>query len=83
MLYCHCFIKDLATASLPEYVATHSHQTDYLAPLRTRQECPHWTEAMELQANLRARVHYGLGLRLEHWIVCDGNYKKPLCAESG
>ena len=29
-------IKDLAAASLPEYVATHSHQTDYLAPLRTR-----------------------------------------------
>ncbi len=30
-------IKDFATASLPEHVATHSHQTDYLAPLRTRQ----------------------------------------------
>ena len=29
-------IKDLATASLPEYVATYSHQTNYLAPLRTR-----------------------------------------------
>ena len=33
--YCYYLIKDLATASLPEYVATHSHQTDYLAPLRT------------------------------------------------
>ncbi len=30
--------KTLATASRPEYVATHSHQTDYLAPLRTRQK---------------------------------------------
>ncbi len=29
--------KTLTTASLPEYVAIHSHQTDYLAPLRTRQ----------------------------------------------
>ena len=40
-LHCHfCYlIKDLATASLPEYVATRSHQTDYHAPLRTRQEC--------------------------------------------
>ncbi len=28
----HSLIKDLATASLPEYVATHSHQTDYLRP---------------------------------------------------
>ena len=28
--------KTLATASLPEYVATHYHQTDYLAPFRTR-----------------------------------------------
>ena len=37
-LRCCCcrLIKDLATASLPEYVATHSHQTDYLAPFRTR-----------------------------------------------
>ncbi len=33
--HCHCLIKDLPTASLPEYVDTHSHQTDYLAPLRT------------------------------------------------
>ncbi len=32
-LCCCCWpIKDLATASLPEYVATHSHQTDYLRP---------------------------------------------------
>ncbi len=29
-------IKDLATASLLEYVATHSPKTDYLVPLRTR-----------------------------------------------
>ncbi len=41
-LRCHCLIKDLVTASLPEYVATHSHQTDYLVPLRTRhyRRCP-------------------------------------------
>ncbi len=31
-----CLIKDLATTSLPEYVAIHSHPTDYLTPLRTR-----------------------------------------------
>ncbi len=36
--YCHCLIKTLGTASLLEYVATYSHQTDYL-PLRTRHEC--------------------------------------------
>ncbi len=29
--------KTLATTSLPEYVATHSPKTDYLAPFRTRQ----------------------------------------------
>ncbi len=34
--HCHCLIKDLATASLLEYVATHSHQTGYLVPLRTQ-----------------------------------------------
>ena len=33
-LGCCCLIKDLATASLLEYVATHSHQTDHLAPLQ-------------------------------------------------
>ena len=31
-----CPIKTLATTGLPEYVATHSYPTDYLAPLRTR-----------------------------------------------
>ena len=30
--------KDLATASLPAYVATHSLKTDYLAPLRTQHQ---------------------------------------------
>ena len=33
--YCHWPIKTLATASLPEYVATHSLRLDYLAPFRT------------------------------------------------
>ncbi len=33
---CHWPTKTLATPSLPEYVATHSPKTDYLAPLRTR-----------------------------------------------
>ncbi len=32
-----CHKKTLATASLPEYVATHSPKTDCLAPFRTRQ----------------------------------------------
>ncbi len=36
--YCSC-LKDLATASLLEYVAIHSHPTDYLVPLRTGQSC--------------------------------------------
>ncbi len=42
LCHCCCLIKDLATTSLPEYIATHSHQTDYLAPLRTRQELNHY-----------------------------------------
>ncbi len=29
-------VEPTQTASLAEYIATHSHQTDYLAPLRTR-----------------------------------------------
>ena len=33
----HWPIKTLATASLPEYIATHSPKTDYLAPFTTRQ----------------------------------------------
>ncbi len=31
-LHCHCLIKSLAAAGLPEYVATHSHLTGYLRP---------------------------------------------------
>ncbi len=34
--WCHWPVKTLATTSLPEYVATHSLKTDYLAPFRTR-----------------------------------------------
>ncbi len=33
-LRCRCLIKDLVAASLPEYVATQSHPTDYPAPLQ-------------------------------------------------
>ncbi len=52
-LYCHCHwpIKTLATTSLPEYVATHSPITDYLAPFRTRhfaRFCGHDSEVLFL-----------------------------------
>ncbi len=62
-LHCHCscHIKSIAAADLPEYVATHSHQTGYLLP------CELDTENHTVLHGARRRpAKRGLGILIGH-----------------
>ncbi len=58
---CHCLIKTLATANLPEYVATHSFKTDYLAPFRTRHSFRVIVQDKKAFQGLNACIKHNLG----------------------